>query len=133
MTEQVREGRRSSLALRPLLLALGIYHLAVGALMVLAPETFYEEVAGYPPYNDHFIRDISTFYLALGAVLIVAAARRAWQVPLLVLALVQYVLHVLNHVWDVSDTDPSWHGPANLVSLLLIAAAIWWLLRRAER
>lgn len=129
----MEERTRRNLALRPALLGLGAYHLALGVLMVVAPRTFFDEIAAYPPYNDHFIRDISTFYLALGVVLMVAAARRAWQVPLLVLALVQYVLHVLNHVWDVSDTEPAWLGPVNLVTLTLIAAALWWLLRRAER
>jgi len=124
--------RRGTLALRPLLLALGAYHLALGALMVIAPRTFYDEVAAFPPYNDHFIRDISTFYLALGAVFLVAAARRAWQVPLLVFAVVQYALHVLNHVWDVSDTEPGWLGPVNLIVLALLTALLWWLLRRAQ-
>ena len=132
MSTRTENTRRRDLALRPLLLALGAYHLALGAFMVIAPRTFYEEVAPYAPYNDHFIRDISTFYLALGALLVVAAARRAWQVPLLVLTLVQYGLHVLNHVWDVSDTDPGWLGPFNLVVLLLLTGAVWWLLRRAQ-
>ncbi len=133
MTHEQESRRRGTLALRPLLLALGAYHLALGALMVIAPRTFYDEIAAYPPYNDHFIRDISTFYLALGALLIVAAARRAWQVPLLVLAVVQYALHVLNHIWDVSDTDPGWMGPVNLVVLALLTAGLWWLLRRAQQ
>ena len=133
MTEHEREGRASRLALRPLLLALGSYHLVLGALMVIAPRTFYDEIAAFPPYNDHFIRDISTFYLAVGVLLLVAAARRAWQVPVLALALLQYSLHVLNHVWDVSDTDPGWLGPANLVVLGLITAGLWWLLRTAQR
>jgi uncharacterized BrkB/YihY/UPF0761 family membrane protein len=117
--------------MRPLLIVAGAYHLALGVLMAVAPRTFFDEIAAYPPYNDHFIRDISSFYLALGAVFVIAAARRSWQVPLLVFALVQYALHVLNHVWDVSDTEPAWFGPANLVSLLLVTAALWWLLRRA--
>lgn len=126
------EPRGRSLALRPLIAALGAYHLGLGVLMVLAPRTFYDEIAAFPPYNDHFIRDISTFYLAMGAVLLVAAVRRAWQVPLLVLALVQYALHVVNHAWDVSDTEPGWMGPVNLVSLLVVTAALWFLLRRAR-
>lgn len=132
MSDTAREGQRGSLALRPLLLVFGAYHLALGALMALAPRTFFDEIAAYGPYNDHYIRDVSTFYLALGAVLIVAAARRSWQVPLLAFAVIQYALHLVNHLWDVSDTDPGWLGPANLVSLALIAAALWWLLRRAR-
>lgn len=133
MAELEREATRGSLALRPLLLVLGAYHGAVGVVMAAAPRTFYDQIAGFPPYNDHFIRDISTFYLAMGLALLVAAARTSWQVPLLFLALAQYVLHVINHVWDVADTEPDWMGPVNLVTLALLTAAIFWLLRRASR
>ena len=123
----------SRLALRPLLALVGAYHVALGAFMVLAPRTFFDDIATYGAYNDHYIRDIATFYLALGAVLLVAVARTAWQVPLLAFATIEFGLHVLNHVWDVGDTDPSWLGPANLVSLALIGAVLLWLLRALRR
>jgi lysylphosphatidylglycerol synthetase-like protein (DUF2156 family) len=117
------------LVLRPLLALAGAYHLALGAVMVLAPRTFFDDLATYGAYNDHYIRDVATFYLALGAVLLVAVARTSWQVPLLAFAAVQYVFHVLNHLWDVGDTEPAWIGPANLVSLALIAVVLLWMLR----
>ena len=117
------------IALRPLLALLGVYHLALGVVMVIAPRTFFDEIAAYGPYNDHYIRDVASFYLALGAVLLVAVARTSWQVPLLVFALVQYGLHLLNHLWDVADGEPSWIGPVNVAPLALIAILIAWLLR----
>lgn len=121
------------LVLRPLLALVGAYHLAIGAVMVLAPRTFFDDIATYGAYNDHYIRDVATFYLALGAVLLVAVARTSWQVPLLAFATVQYALHVLNHLWDVSDTEPAWIGPANVVSLALIAVVLLWMLRATRR
>jgi hypothetical protein len=121
--------RMHRIALRPLLALLGAYHLLLGFVMVVAPRTFFDEVAAYGAYNDHYIRDVATFYLALGVVLLVAVWKTAWQVPLLVFALVQYGLHVLNHLWDIGDADPGWLGPANAVSLALIAALLAWLLR----
>jgi hypothetical protein len=133
MSERIEARRRADLTVRPLMAALAFYHLALGSFMVVAPRTFYEQVAAFPPYNAHFIRDIATFYLALGLVFALAAARRSWQVPLLVFALLQYGLHVLNHVWDVSETEPGWLGPANLVVVALITAALYWLLREARR
>ena len=117
------------IALRPVLALLGVYHLLLGAVMVIAPRTFFDEIAHYGVYNDHYIRDVATFYLALGGCLLVAVGRASWQVPLLTFALVQYALHVLNHVWDVADAEPAWIGPANLVSLALIAVLIGWLVR----
>jgi heme/copper-type cytochrome/quinol oxidase subunit 4 len=121
------------LVLRPLLALVGAYHLALGAVMVLAPRTFFDDIATYGAYNDHYIRDVASFYLALGAVLLVAVARTSWQVPLLAFATVQYVLHVINHLWDVGDTDPGWIGPVNVVSLALIAVVLLWMLRGTRR
>ena len=118
------------IALRPIIAVLGVYHLLLGTVMVIAPRTFFDEIAHYGAYNDHYIRDVATFYLALGGCLLVAVGRTSWQVPLLTFALVQYGLHVLNHLWDVADGEPSWIGPANVVALALIAALILWLLRR---
>lgn len=123
----------SRLALRPLLFGLGIAHVALGAFMVVAPETFFREAAAYGTLNDHYVRDVATLYLAMGFVQVVAAGRRSWQVPVLSLTLLQYVLHALNHVWDVADSSPSWIGPANLAVILLISALVWWMLRDAER
>ncbi len=119
-------------ALRPLLLLVGAYHLLLGLVMVVAPRAFFEQFAAYGGYNDHYIRDVATFYLALGAVLLIAVVRTAWRVPLLAFATIQYALHVVNHLWDVADADPGWLGPANVASLTLIGVVLWWMLRRAQ-
>jgi hypothetical protein len=74
--------------------------------------------------------DLATFYLALGAVALVAVRRASWRVPVLVFALIQYALHSLNHLIDIGESDPSWLGPANFVSLALTTLLLAWLLRR---
>ena len=71
------------LVLRPILAILGLYHLLLGVAMVAAPRTFFDEVATYGVFNDHYIRDVASFYLALGIVMLVAVAkvsgrRRCW-------------------------------------------------------
>lgn len=125
-------GRRGArFTVTALVLVAGVYHLALGLLMALAPRTFFEEIGPYPPFNDHYVRDTSTFYIALGAVLILAARRRTWQAPLLTFAVVEYGLHVVNHAIDVTDADPEWLGPVNLVALAAIGAGLWWLRGRA--
>jgi hypothetical protein len=118
--------------MRALLIALGVYHLGLGLLMMFAPGTFFEEFAAYGVQNDHYIRDNATINLAFGVGLVIAAGRPAWRVPVLAVVGLQYAFHVVNHVFDVSETDPDWQGPFAVVSLALLGALIVWLWRRAE-
>ena len=102
----------------------GASQVALGLWQAIHPESFFETVGGFGARNDHFIRDVATWYLALGAALLVAARRAAWRVPVLSLALIQYVLHLVNHVADVAESDPSWAGPVDAVGLAVAAAAL---------
>jgi hypothetical protein len=116
--------------MRPLLFAFGVGQLLLGLLLWLTPGFFYDEIGPYPPRNDHYMADLSTFYLALGAVALLAVRRERWRVPVLTLALIQYALHSLNHLIDIGDSDPSWLGPATFVSLVLTTALLGWMLTR---
>ena len=77
--------------------------------------------------------DAATWYLALGAAVLVAVSKASWRVPLLALAFIQYALHSLNHLIDVGEADPSWLGPANLVSLVLGTVLLGWMLNVERR
>jgi hypothetical protein len=98
-----------------------------------APKTFYEEIGPFGPYNDHYVRDNATIYLALGIVLLVAVARERWQVPVLAFGALQYGLHVLNHLWDIDDADPTWVGPVDAIVLALIGVFLGWLALKRYR
>jgi hypothetical protein len=63
---------------------LGLSGLAVGLQALCGPQYFYDEfpfgrgwVAMDPPYNEHLIRDVGAFNLALAAVTFVAIAMRS--------------------------------------------------------
>ena len=120
-----------------LLLLFGVAQLALGLLMAAAPGTFFDQIGPYAPRNDHYIRDVATFYLALGAVAVVAWRRPSWRVPVLALAFVQYVLHAINHLIDIGDADPERLGPANFASITLTGALLgwmlWWTMREERR
>lgn len=118
--------------MRNLLLFLGIYHLGLGLLMMFAPGTFFEEFANYGVRNDHYIRDNATINLAFGVGLLLAMGRPGWRAPILAVVGLQYAFHVINHVFDIGDTDPGWQGPFAVVSLAALGTLIVWLWRRAE-
>ena len=58
--------------MRMLLLALAIFHVANGVIMLAAPELWYANVPGVTetgPANVHFIRDIGLAFIAAGTAL----------------------------------------------------------------
>jgi len=119
-------------ALRPALLALAAVNLVTGLAMALAPRAFFDEIAPFGAYNDHYIRDLATWTLAIAAAYALAAERPAGRGPVLAVGVVQGALHVANHVIDIGDTDPSWAGPVNVVVLGVYLAVLVWLLRSAS-
>jgi hypothetical protein len=116
--------------MRILLIAFAVTQILVGLALWLTPGFFHDEIGPYGPRNDHYMADLATFYIALGAVALVALRRPAWRVPLLAFAVLEYTLHSLNHLLDVSEADPSWLGPANLALIVLSTLLVGWMLRR---
>jgi hypothetical protein len=109
----------------------GIGFVGFGAWAMLSPRTFFETMARFDPYNQHFIQDIGAFQVGLGAVLLVAVAVR--NADLLAAALLGTglgaALHALSHVigMDLGGT-PAMDIPifGGLAALLLIAGAVRW-------
>ena len=102
--------------IRAVLLVVGVSQLAVGVLAFVAPGAFYDLLAGYPPENHHFLMDIGSWNVALGAIALYGAGRPDWHVPLLGFLALQYVLHTIAHIVDVGDADPEWQGVFALVT-----------------
>jgi uncharacterized protein DUF4345 len=104
------------------LFALAAGQLALGLWMLISPGTFYRWLGAFGPRNDHYLRDVATFYLASGVVLIAAIRRPRWRRPVLLFATLQYAFHFVNHLVDIGDSDPSWVGPVDAVALGLTGA-----------
>jgi hypothetical protein len=119
--------------MRTLLFVFAVIQLVTGALLWLAPGFFHDQIGPFGPRNDHYMADVATFYLALGATMLVAVRRPSWRVPVLAFALIQYTLHALNHLIDIGESDPGWIGPADFVSLTLGAVLLAWMLRTEQR
>ena len=115
--------------MRALLAVFAATQLLLGLGLWLTPGFFHDEIGPYGARNDHYMGDLATWYLALGAATLVAVRRSGWRVPVLALAFIQYALHSVNHLIDVGEADPGWLGPANLLSLLLATLLLGWMLR----
>jgi hypothetical protein len=110
---------------------LAAYELVLGLWMVAAPRSFFDQVAAFGAYPPHFIRDVSTWQLALGATLAVAVRQPSWRAPLLAFAALQTGLHALNHWVDVNDASSLGLGLFDAISLTVLTAVIAALWRAA--
>jgi len=118
---------------KALLALFGVAQIVLGLLLWLTPGFFFDEIGPYGVRNDHYMGDVASWYLALGAIALVAVRRASWRLPLLALAFLQYALHSLNHLIDVGGADPEWLGPANLASLLLTCVLLGWMITAERR
>jgi hypothetical protein len=88
--------------------------IAPGLFAMLAPETFFNAVALYPPYNRHFIHDIGAFMLGLGAGLAFALVLTDALLVGLAANAVGAVAHFISHLVDRdlggAPSDPTTFG-----------------------
>ena len=94
-------GSRSVLSLtRIVALAAGVAFALPGAWAMVAPRSFFESLARFEPYNQHFVQDIGAFQLGLAAVLLLPAiaARLSGVTTALFGAGVGSALHVGSHI-----------------------------------
>jgi hypothetical protein len=128
--------------LRGGLLILAAASLAVGLWALPAPRSFYDDfpmggrgwVSTLGPYNEHLVRDVGALNLALGVLLLLAAAlleRRLVQVSL-VAYLVYAVPHFIFHL-TTGHAFPLLDNFANLVTLGLAVLLPLVLLAFADR
>ena len=100
--------------MRILLIVFAVGQLVLGLLLWLTPGFFFDEIGPYGAPQRPLHGDLATWYLALGAVALVAVRRASWRVPVLTLAFIQYALHSLNHLIDVGDVGSEVARPGEL-------------------
>lgn len=119
--------------LRAVLVLVAAYHVVTGALALVAPDTFFEEVGLYGVENSHYVGDVGAFVLAFGIALGIAVVRPAWRAPLLWLGALWYGLHAINHAFDTGEARSDARGWADTLLIALGAVAAAWLARVSER
>jgi hypothetical protein len=111
--------------------AFAVLQLGLALLMATAPHSFYTAVGPFGGYNGHYIRDVATFYAALGAGLAISLRRPSWRVPALAMTTIQYGLHSVNHLFDIAKANPEWAGYFDFFSLAAATLLLAWLTRAA--
>lgn len=120
-------------ALRAILLVVAAYHVITGALALLDPGAFFDEIGRYGIENSHYVGDNGAFVLAFGLAIGAAASRPSWRAPLLWLGALWYGLHAVNHVFDTEEARTTARGWADTLLLAGGAVLLGWLARVAER
>lgn len=100
-----------------------ISFLVFGAWALVAPTSFFDQLAAWPPYNRHFIHDIGVFQLGIGVALAAGLSRMRGALAALAGGAVAAFLHVVSHIVDYDDggrsSDPYVLG---IFALLLVVA-----------
>ena len=113
------------------LIAFAVIQLALAVWMAASSHSFFKDVGPFGSYNPHYIRDVASFYGAIGIGLLLAIGRPTWRVPVLALTCLQYTLHSVNHLIDIGKAHPAWNGYFNFFSLAAATVLLAWLWRTA--
>ena len=115
-----------STAPRAIALVGALFFGVTGPWAFFAPESFFDTVATYPPYNEHLFHDLGAFQLGLAVVLLAALWRADALFVVLVGAGTGSVFHALAHFMDTDlggrDSDP-WLLSA-FAALLVVGAVL---------
>ena len=121
-------------------IALGLFALANGLVMLAAPQQWFWRVPGVSTsggYNQHFIRDIGMIYALIGASFLIGIRAKSQRAALWSFSAAWLAAHALFHFWEVAvgicGTDaiprdfPGVTAPA--IVAVLLAASAWRPLR----
>ena len=132
MAEQPRNAGAEAL-FRAGMIVFAVYNVGLAVFMAISPHAFFRAVGPFEELNRHYIRDVATFYAALGIGFAVAIGRPSWRVPVLAITTVQFALHTINHLVDASSAHPRWTGWFDFFSLLASTLLLAWMWRFAAR
>lgn len=102
-----------------------LFFIVTGVWALVDPQSFYENLAEWPPYNEHFLHDVGAFQIGLGAVLAIALWARDGLFVALAGVSVGAIAHAVSHFIDQGeggkDTDV---GFMTVLAIVLVAGAV---------
>ena len=120
-------------ALKAVLAFIAAYHVAMGALALIAPGTFFDQIGHYGIENTHYVGDVGAFMLAFGVAVGIAVARPSWRAPVLWLGALWYGFHAINHAFDTDEAKSEARGWTDTLLIAFGAFGAAWLARVSER
>jgi hypothetical protein len=119
--------------LRAALVLVAAYHVVTGALALIAPDTFFEQIGHYGVENSHYVGDVGAFILAFGVAVGISVVRPSWRAPILWLGALWYGFHALNHAFDTGEAKSEGRGWGDTAAIAFGAVGAAWLARVSER
>lgn len=102
-----------------------LFFIVAGVWALADPQSFYDTLAEWPPYNEHFLHDVGAFQLGLGATLLIALRARDGLFVALAGASVGAVAHAIAHFIDQGEGGKDTDAPfMAVVAVLLIVGAV---------
>ena len=125
MNSETGETMTSARFVTAVLWGAGLFFLLPGIWAFADPQSFFDELAPFEPYNRHFIHDIGAFQIGIGVTLLLASRVKDAALVALAGGAAGAIVHLLAHVIDQDhggkDTDLPVFG---VLAVLLIAAAV---------
>ena len=100
------------------------FFLIGGLWAFFAPRSFFESVANFPPYNRHFLHDLGSFQIGIGATLLAALRWRDGLFVALTGTAVGAGFHAASHFIDESLGGRSTDPYSLLAFALLVVAGV---------
>ena len=107
----------------------GVMFLGFGMWALVAPQSFFDQLAAFEPYNRHFVQDIGAFQIGLGAALVAARFLPDAMVVGLLAGAIGSVAHTASHIvgTDLGGTPAVDIPTFSVIAVLLaVAAAMRW-------
>lgn len=119
--------------LQAVLAVIAIYHVIIGLLALVAPDTFFDQIGHYGIENSHYVGDVGAFMLAFGVAIGISVVRPRWRASLLWLGALWYGFHAINHAFDTGEAKSEGRGWGDTLAIAFGAVASAWLARVSER
>jgi hypothetical protein len=123
----------SERSLQVVLALIGAINAGLGALALIAPDTFFDQIGKYGVENSHYVGDVGAFVLAFGIAVLISIRLPAWRVPVLALGAIWFGFHALNHVFDTGEAKSEARGWADTIYIAAGAVLLAYLARVAAR